>query len=53
MAAIKRSAGVTPEVNLRNPLHTGDKPKKGGIHPDFGTQGRNQQKSETEVPVAQ
>ena len=24
MPDIKRSAGVTPEVNLRNPLHTGD-----------------------------
>ena len=25
MLAIKRMAGVTPEVNLRNPLHTGTK----------------------------
>ena len=25
MLAIKRSAGVAPEVNLRNPLHTGEK----------------------------
>ena len=25
MHTAKRLAGVTPEVNLRNPLHTGDK----------------------------
>ena len=25
MLAVKRSAGVTPEVNLRKPLHAGDK----------------------------
>ena len=25
MLAVKRSAGVTPKVNLRNPLHTGGK----------------------------
>ena len=25
MLVIKRSAGVTPEVNLKNPLHAGDK----------------------------
>ena len=24
MLAIRRSAGVVPDVNLRNPLHTGD-----------------------------
>ena len=33
MLATKRSAGVTPEVNLRNPLHTGKKAHKWRIHP--------------------
>ena len=40
MLAIKRSLGVTREVNLRNPLRT-----KQGIHPDFETQGRYDQES--------
>ena len=31
----KRSAGVAPEVNLRNPLHAGNKACKRGIHPSF------------------
>ena len=35
VVTIKRSAGVTPEVNLRNPLHAGQKAHKGGIHPGF------------------
>ena len=26
--AVNRSAGVVPEVNLRNPLHAGDKARK-------------------------
>ena len=30
--AIKRSTGVTPEVNLRNQLHAGDKACKRGIY---------------------
>ena len=34
----KRSAGVAPEVNLRNPLHEGKKQHKQGIHPGFETQ---------------
>ena len=42
-----QSAGVAPEVNLRNSLHTGDKACKRGIHPDFETQGRHCQKSKT------
>ena len=33
--AVKRSAGIAPEVNLRNPLHTVD------AHPGFKTQGRH------------
>ena len=31
MLATNRSAGVAPEVNLRNPLHTGDKTYKGDV----------------------
>ena len=52
MPAVKRSAGVTPEVNLRNSLHTGDKAHKQWIHPGFETQGRHHQKSKTGVSVA-
>ena len=33
MLATKRSAGVTPEINLKNPLHTGNETHKWGIHP--------------------
>ena len=28
MLAVKRSVGVAPEMNLRNPLHMGDKAHK-------------------------
>ena len=35
-----QSAGVTPEVNRRNSLHSGDKACKWGIHPGFETQRR-------------
>ena len=45
------SAGVTPEVNLRNSLHAGNKARKRGIHPGFETQGRRYQKSKTGVSV--
>ena len=38
MLATKSYAGVAPKVNLRNPLHTGDKLCKPGIHPGFETQ---------------
>ena len=38
MLTAKRLAGVTPEVNLRNPLH---KAYKWGIHPGFETQRRH------------
>ena len=37
MLAIKRSAGVAPEVNLRNLLRTGEEACKRGIHYDFET----------------
>ena len=49
MLATKRSAGVAPEVNLRNSLHTGDKARKRGIHCGFETQERRYQKSKTGV----
>ena len=39
MLGTKKSAGATPEVNLRNPLHAGHKAHKEGIHPGFETQG--------------
>ena len=47
-----QSVGVTPEVNLRNSWHIGDKARKQGIHPGFETQGRHHQKSKTGVSVA-
>ena len=47
-----QSAGVAPEVNLRNSWHTGDKARKRGINPGFETQGRHHQKSKTGVSVA-
>ena len=51
MLAIKRSAGVTPQMNLRNPYHTGDEAGKQETHPVFETQGRCYQ-PKTEVSVA-
>ena len=45
-------AGIAPEVNLRNPLHSGEKTHKWGIHPGFETQGRRHQKSKIGVSVA-
>ena len=51
MLATKRAAGVTPELNLRNPLHAGDKSCKQGIHPGIETQGKYHQKSETGGPT--
>ena len=49
MLAGKKSAGVTPEVdlNLRNALHAGNKRHKQGIYPGFAIQG-----SRTGVSVA-
>ena len=52
MLAIKKSAGVTPEVNLKNLLHAGEEARKQGIHPGFENQGRCHQKSKTGVSVA-
>ena len=48
----KWSAGVTPEVNLTNPLHAGEEACKWGIQPGFETQGRHHLKSKTAVSVA-
>ena len=45
MQVVKRWAGVTPEVNRRNPLHAGEETGKQGIHPDFETEGSCHQKS--------
>ena len=45
MQAIKRSADITPEVNLWNPLHAGEDTHKQEIHPGFENQGRHHQKS--------
>ena len=42
MVVNKNYAGVTSEVNLRNPLHVGNKAPKQGIHRDFKTWGRCQ-----------
>ena len=52
MLAAKRSACVTPEVNLMNPLHTGDGACEWGIHPHLETKGRCKYKSITMVSVA-
>ena len=56
MAAILatiRLAGVTPEVNLRNLLHTGDKEHTSErIYHGFETQGTSDQKSKRGVSVA-
>ena len=41
MLVTKRSAGFTPEMNLRNSLYIGIKTCKRGIHPGFETQGRS------------
>ena len=50
MLATKWSAGATPEVNRRNPLHTGNESCKGS-HLDFKTQDRHNPKSKTGVSV--
>ena len=46
-----QSAGVAPEVNLRNSMQT-RKHASEGIHPGFETHGRRHQKSKTGVSVA-
>ena len=52
MLAAKRSAGVTQEMNLRNPLCEGDEAISEGVPPGFEIQGRCHQKSKTEISVA-
>ena len=53
MLAAKRSAGVAPNVNLKNILHPTKEARKQGIHSSFETQGRHQHdKSITIVSVA-
>ena len=51
MLVTKRSAGVAAEVNLRNPLHTGNDAYKWRIHPGFENQGTYHQKSKTGVSM--
>ena len=51
MLAAKRPVGITPEVNLRNPLHTVNKAGKWGIYPGFEIQARCHQKSKNRVSV--
>ena len=50
MLTIKRSANVTPEVNLRNPLDAGDEARKWWIHPGSEIQGICHQKSKAVAP---
>ena len=47
MLAVKRLAGVAPDVSLKNPLHAGDKAHKWGIQPGYEPQSRRNQKSKT------
>ena len=53
MLPVKRSAGVTLWVNLKNKnlLHVGKEARMWGICPGFETQGRHHQKSKTELSV--
>ena len=51
MHVIKRSAGVAPEVNLRNLLHTGEEALKQRISLGFEIQGNHHQMSKTWVLV--
>ena len=52
LLTMKRSAGVAPEANLRNPFNAGKKACKEGIHPWLRNTGRRHQKSKTGVSVA-
>ena len=47
-----RSAGVAPEVNLKNALYAGNKAFKWGVLLGFDTQGLFQQKSKTQILVS-
>ena len=49
MLTVRRSAGVAPEVNLRNPLHTGDEAHHPGIHLDSEAQYRQSPKVQNRV----
>ena len=51
MFGAKRSAGITLEINLRNPFHAGEESYKQGIHSGFEIQGRCHQKSVTGVSM--
>ena len=51
MLVAKRSIGVTPEVNLRDPLYQAKHDVK-GTYGGFETQGRHHQKSKTGILVA-
>ena len=51
MLDIKSSAGVTPQVNLRNPLHPGKEVHKYEIPVCFETRGRRHRKSKAGVSV--
>ena len=46
---VKWSAGVAPEVNLRNPSHKGEEAHKAKFHPEFDIWDRRHQKSKTGV----
>ena len=50
---IKSSDGAAPEVNLRNPLRTGNGECKQAMHPGFETQGKCHQMSKIGVSMAQ
>ena len=50
-SAAKRSVGVTPEVNLRNPLHVGDEESRRGIYPCLWEQGQTSTKAKTGTSV--
>ena len=52
MLAITRSADVTPEANLRNPLHISGEAHNQVIHHGLEIQGRHRQKFKSGVSVA-
>ena len=52
MLATKRSAGVTPDLNLRNPLHLGDKTPKQGNPPWLWSPGQMLPEAQNGLSVA-
>ena len=52
MLGVKMSAGVAPEVNLRNLLHADNKAMHAIDPPSFETKDRHHQKSKTGVSIA-